>query len=275
MPKDNNNKIIGFLKYITSKEGIPNIISTLRIVSIIPICYMYAVGLQLPASILFGIASASDFVDGNLARHWHVESHYGKYADAVGDKALVIPAIVIHLINTLSLNIESLLLTGMLAFECAIGATNLFSKFYKKKNVDSSKIGKIKTVSLMGTIFLSMLSPSIDNTIFNSIANIAAPILTITLQSISLKDYVKIFQNKNVKGENINNISIEKVEESKKEFEKTKDLVKESTNKFNVQNQIENLRNQRETLLNQKNKDEEIVKSPQKTFKFDKNKRNK
>lgn len=275
MPKDNNNKIIGFLKYITSKEGIPNIISTLRIVSIIPICYMYAVGLQLPASILFGIASASDFVDGNLARHWHVESKYGKYADAVGDKALVIPAIVIHLINTLSLNIESLLLTGMLAFECAIGATNLFSKFYKKKNVDSSKIGKIKTVSLMGTIFLSMLSSSIDNTIFNSIANIAAPILTITLQSISLKDYVKIFQNKNVKGENINNISIEKVEESKKEFEKTKDLVKESTNKFNVQNQIENLRNQRETLLNQKNKDEEIVKSPQKTFKFDKNKRNK
>ena len=275
MPKDNNNKIIGFLKYITSKEGIPNIISTLRIVSIIPICYMYAVGLQLPASILFGIASASDFVDGNLARHWHVESKYGKYADAVGDKALVIPAIVIHLINTLSLNIESLLLTGMLAFECAIGATNLFSKFYKKKNVDSSKIGKIKTVSLMGTIFLSMLSPSIDNTIFNSIANIAAPVLTITLQSISLKDYVKIFQNKNVKCKNINNISIEKVEENEKEIEKTKDLVKESTNKLNVQNQIEDLRNQRETLINPKNKDEEIVKSPQKTFKFDRNKRNK
>ncbi len=272
------NQITKFFKYITSKEGIPNLISTLRILSVIPICCLLVAGYQLPATLLFGLASATDFVDGKLARHWHVESKYGKYADVFGDKILVIPTILIYLMNTLSLSLESVLFVGMLTFECAIGATNTISKVFKKKNVNSSKMGKVKTFSLMGTIFLSMLSPSINNDIFNTFANIIAPLVTITLQSLSLKDYVNISESKNIKEDKINNFLNLDSKEKEKNIEKTKKNVNENNSKvenLSIQERLNKIKEQRNILLEHKDNDEKIVKSNQKTFKFDKNKRNK
>src|SRR5947209_2810738 len=51
-----------------------------------------------PAAIVFGIAGATDQIDGFLARRWHVESKFGRIADPLADR-LMIDAAVLLLIH--------------------------------------------------------------------------------------------------------------------------------------------------------------------------------
>ena len=47
------------------------------------------------AGILFGVAGATDQVDGFLARLWHVESHFGKIADPLADRLMIDAAVIL------------------------------------------------------------------------------------------------------------------------------------------------------------------------------------
>jgi CDP-diacylglycerol--glycerol-3-phosphate 3-phosphatidyltransferase len=46
------------------------------------------------AGIVFGAAGISDQVDGWLARRWHVESQFGKYADPLADRLMIDAAVI-------------------------------------------------------------------------------------------------------------------------------------------------------------------------------------
>jgi len=46
------------------------------------------------AGIIFGAAGITDQVDGWLARRWHVESEFGKYADPLADRLMIDTAVV-------------------------------------------------------------------------------------------------------------------------------------------------------------------------------------
>jgi CDP-diacylglycerol--glycerol-3-phosphate 3-phosphatidyltransferase len=48
-----------------------------------------------PAGILFGVAGATDQVDGFLARRWHVESRFGKIADPLADRLMIDAAVIL------------------------------------------------------------------------------------------------------------------------------------------------------------------------------------
>src|SRR4051794_7421997 len=48
-----------------------------------------------PAGILFGVAAATDQIDGFLARRWHVESEFGKVADPLADRLMIDAAVVL------------------------------------------------------------------------------------------------------------------------------------------------------------------------------------
>jgi CDP-diacylglycerol--glycerol-3-phosphate 3-phosphatidyltransferase len=48
-----------------------------------------------PAGILFGVAGATDQVDGFLARRWHVESRFGKIADPLADRLMIEAAVIL------------------------------------------------------------------------------------------------------------------------------------------------------------------------------------
>jgi CDP-diacylglycerol--glycerol-3-phosphate 3-phosphatidyltransferase len=47
------------------------------------------------AAAVFGVAGITDQVDGFLARRWHVESEFGKYADPLADRLMIDAAIVL------------------------------------------------------------------------------------------------------------------------------------------------------------------------------------
>ena len=48
-----------------------------------------------PAGIVFGVAGATDQLDGFLARRWHVESRFGKLADPLADRLMIDAAVIL------------------------------------------------------------------------------------------------------------------------------------------------------------------------------------
>lgn len=73
---------------------IPNLLTFLRIILVIPFAACLYFEYFKQALILFFIAGLSDGVDGFLARHFHWKSRFGAIADPLADKLLLVTAYV-------------------------------------------------------------------------------------------------------------------------------------------------------------------------------------
>ena len=74
--------------------NLPNKLTLLRI-CLIPLCLLlWALGLPIPAAIAFAVAAITDFFDGYIARKQNIVTVFGKFADPVADKVLVLTAMV-------------------------------------------------------------------------------------------------------------------------------------------------------------------------------------
>ncbi|OFY98693.1 MAG: CDP-diacylglycerol--glycerol-3-phosphate 3-phosphatidyltransferase, partial [Bdellovibrionales bacterium GWB1_52_6] len=138
----------------------PNIITLVRI-GFVPL----VVGLllirspiwDLVAAILFGIASATDYLDGYLARKLHVVTVYGKLLDPLADKFLVVSSLIIlqelgriHPIVVILLVCRELAITGLRALASAEGLI-----------IAASDSAKLKTAAQMIAIPLIMVNSDI------------------------------------------------------------------------------------------------------------------
>jgi CDP-diacylglycerol--glycerol-3-phosphate 3-phosphatidyltransferase len=77
---------------------IPNAITIVRF-ALVPVFVVLMVdatgGHSWPAGIIFAIAAVTDQIDGALARRWHVESEFGKYADPLADRLMIDAAVLL------------------------------------------------------------------------------------------------------------------------------------------------------------------------------------
>jgi CDP-diacylglycerol--glycerol-3-phosphate 3-phosphatidyltransferase len=77
---------------------IPNALTLLRLV-LIPVFVALLLtsdgGHSWPAAIVFGVAGVSDQIDGWLARRWRVESDFGKVADPLADRLMIVAAVLL------------------------------------------------------------------------------------------------------------------------------------------------------------------------------------
>lgn len=81
------------------KENIPNALTVGRIL-VIPIFILLLTiwstkTSHVIAAVLFAVASLTDYLDGYLARKWKVVSNFGKFADPMADKILVMTAFIL------------------------------------------------------------------------------------------------------------------------------------------------------------------------------------
>ncbi len=76
------------------KKHIPNLITAFRLILVPVFIWMFFSGDIRVAFAVFLLASASDLLDGYLARKWNVVSQFGKLFDPIADKAMQISAIV-------------------------------------------------------------------------------------------------------------------------------------------------------------------------------------
>ena len=73
---------------------IPNMLTVIRILLVIPFAMSVYSAHYLQALVLFFVAGLSDGVDGFLARHFNWKSRFGAIADPLADKLLLVTAYV-------------------------------------------------------------------------------------------------------------------------------------------------------------------------------------
>jgi len=77
---------------------LPNALTVLRF-GLVPAFVLLVLGAEgghsWAAALVFGVAGVTDQIDGYLARRWHVESEFGKYADPLADRLMIDAAIVL------------------------------------------------------------------------------------------------------------------------------------------------------------------------------------
>jgi len=84
---------------------VPNLLTVLRLVAVpvMVVCLLVDDGAQARwrwiAWLVFVVAAATDALDGYLARRWEVVSSFGKLADPLADKALVLGALVVFAVQ--------------------------------------------------------------------------------------------------------------------------------------------------------------------------------
>jgi len=81
-----------------SQAQIPNALTVFRIL-LIPVFVVLVLrsdqGWTVAGAIIFGVAGATDQVDGWLARRWHVESRFGQLADPLADRLMIDSAVIL------------------------------------------------------------------------------------------------------------------------------------------------------------------------------------
>ena len=104
----------------------------------------------LLAGIVFAVASFTDFLDGHLARKWHMVTDFGKFADPLADKLLTTVAFIYMMRDGVC---SPVVLCIILAREFAVSGLRMVAAGAKDGKVIAANMwGKVKTVLQMLTI---------------------------------------------------------------------------------------------------------------------------
>jgi len=137
------------------KEQIPNLLTIGRILFIPIFISILTIGNSLEshivAAIIFATASITDYLDGYLARKWHVVTNFGKFADPLADKMLVMSAFIMLVgINQAPAWVVSVIICR----ELAVTGLRLLLVENGGTVLAAAMPGKIKTVTQMLSIIL-------------------------------------------------------------------------------------------------------------------------
>ena len=104
----------------------------------------------LIAGIIFAVASFTDYLDGHLARKWHMVTDFGKFADPLADKLLTTVAFLYMMRDGVC---SPVVLCIILAREFAVSGLRMVAAGAKDGKVIAANMwGKVKTVLQMLTI---------------------------------------------------------------------------------------------------------------------------
>lgn len=120
-------------------------ITLLRVAMIPVFMILLLLGYNIPALIVFIVASCTDFVDGYIARHYHQVSNFGKFLDPLADKLLVISCMVIFIQWG---RMPAWAVMVVLAREFAVSGLRMVAA-ESGKVIAAGWSGKIKTASTM------------------------------------------------------------------------------------------------------------------------------
>lgn len=136
----------------------PNKLTVLRFILVpfflIAAYYEKKQTIMLVSTVIFAIASFTDFLDGHLARKYNLVTDFGKFMDPLADKVLVAAALLFLVqIQRVDAWLVVIIITREYAISIirAIAATN-------GKVIAASGGGKAKTVTQMAAIIMLLLN---------------------------------------------------------------------------------------------------------------------
>lgn len=128
-------------QYVT----IPNALSLLRILLLIPILLCFYAGFWLLALGFFMVSAVTDMLDGIIARHWHMESQFGRIFDPLADKVTFVTLIALFGWDVLHKQLLLILLSSELVL-LLIGAYTYFRpRMQRRITLGANMFGKMKT----------------------------------------------------------------------------------------------------------------------------------
>lgn len=104
------------------------------------------------AGVLFVIASITDFIDGKVARKYHMVTDFGKMIDAISDKILTNTLIVVLACDNMVSPIIAVIIIGR---DIVVDSIKMLIG-NKGKAVAAIKVAKFKTASLMVGLTLKL-----------------------------------------------------------------------------------------------------------------------
>lgn len=108
---------------------------------------------QLAALIIFAAASATDAIDGYIARHYNQITTFGKFMDPLADKMLTTAAFLVLLSHG---RVSCVAVMIVLAREFMVSGVRMLA-VAEGKVIAASMLGKIKTVSQMIAIMAAII----------------------------------------------------------------------------------------------------------------------
>lgn len=140
--------------------NIPNLLTWLRILLIpvfaavfyLPPAWLDPHWVNLSATAIFGVAAATDWLDGYLARALNQSSAFGAFLDPVADKLMVAAALIILVEIG---RVDALIALIIVGREITISALREWmAAIGQRKSVAVSYVGKLKTTAQMIAILL-------------------------------------------------------------------------------------------------------------------------
>lgn len=136
----------------------PNKLTVTRII-LVPFFIFFLLSSNIPhnyliAGIIFGIASFTDYLDGKIARKYNLVTDFGKFADPLADKILVISAFVCFVEMDI---ISSILVVIVLMREFTVTSLRLVA-VEKGIVIAANYWGKAKTVSQIIAIIIVIVT---------------------------------------------------------------------------------------------------------------------
>lgn len=175
---------------------LPNFLSIFRVLSIFPIIITFHLEAYILATILFLIASVTDFFDGYIARKYNQESNLGSLLDLLADKVLVTSSLIwfififddfLILISAYLIIIREILISSLRVHFLSL-----------ENNLDKIKpnlLGKVKTTFQMIAIALVFISPYFNREyiFYASVILLISAVLSL----VSLQNYYFLWSKKN------------------------------------------------------------------------------
>lgn len=165
------------------KMNIPNTLTVIRMILIIPFVILLLNGADIPAVVIFIVASFTDMLDGKIARKYNLVTNFGKFMDPLADKLLVCSALICLVEME---RLAAWIVIIIIAREFIISGFRLVASD-NGIVIAASYWGKFKTVFQMIMVVVLMLN--IQNSVFQMLGTILVWI-SLALTLISLADYV-------------------------------------------------------------------------------------
>lgn len=151
--------------------NLPNKLTLLRVL-LVPVFMAFAAlcnmqadyhdqTMALLAGLVFAAASLTDFLDGYLARKWHLVTDFGKFMDPLADKMLTTAAFLYMMVDGVC---HPVVLAVVLFREFAVAGVRMVAA-ERGTVIAANMWGKVKTVLQMATILLYYFGAAFTNSL--------------------------------------------------------------------------------------------------------------
>lgn len=110
---------------------------------------------SIVAMVIFVAASLTDFIDGQIARRQHLVTNFGKFADPLADKMLVMTAFIILVEHH---QVPAWVAAIIVCRELAVTGLRLLAVENESKVIAAAMPGKIKTTTQMLSIIFLLVN---------------------------------------------------------------------------------------------------------------------